>query len=123
MQSLLGHGEAVEISLLQCAFKRGCTELQDARYRVRDAAFCPEVFGREVDAGLPVKLVGRQPGICFVQGESLQFNSSPARSLLQGFYDARRHVAVLLSGLLSQSESGPLLQKARLGTWESSPFA
>jgi single-strand DNA-binding protein len=31
---------------------------------------------------------------------------------------ARRHFAALLSGLLSQSKSGPLLQKARLGTWE-----
>jgi len=31
---------------------------------------------------------------------------------------ARRHVAALLSGLLSQNESGPLLQNARLGTWE-----
>jgi single-strand DNA-binding protein len=31
---------------------------------------------------------------------------------------ARRHVAALLSGLLSQNEFGPLLQKARLGTWE-----
>ena len=31
---------------------------------------------------------------------------------------ALRHVAALLSGLLSQSEFGPLLQNARLGTWE-----
>ena len=31
---------------------------------------------------------------------------------------ARRHVAALLSGLLSQNKSGPLLQNARLGTWE-----
>jgi single-strand DNA-binding protein len=30
-------------------------------------------------------------------------------------FDARRHCAALLSGLLSQSKSGPLLQKARLG--------
>jgi len=29
-----------------------------------------------------------------------------------------RHVAALLSGLLSQNEFGPLLQNARLGTWE-----
>jgi hypothetical protein len=29
-----------------------------------------------------------------------------------------RHVAALLSGLLSQIEFGPLLQNARLGTWE-----
>ena len=31
---------------------------------------------------------------------------------------ARRHVAALLSGLLSQSKFGSLLQNARLGTWE-----
>ena len=31
---------------------------------------------------------------------------------------ARRHVAALLSGLLSQIKFGPLLQNARLGTWE-----
>ena len=37
---------------------------------------------------------------------------------LRAFSGARRHVAALLSGLLSQNEFGPLLQKARLGTWE-----
>ena len=31
---------------------------------------------------------------------------------------ALRHVAALLSGLLSQSKFGSLLQNARLGTWE-----
>ena len=52
-----------------------------------------------------------------------QFHSSLARSLLRGFCDALRHCAVLLSGLLSQSKSGPLLQNARLGAWESRPLA
>jgi single-strand DNA-binding protein len=37
---------------------------------------------------------------------------------LRAYSGARRHVAALLSKLLSQSKSGPLLQKARLGTWE-----
>jgi len=37
---------------------------------------------------------------------------------LRAYSGARRHVAALLSGLLSQSESGSLLQNARLGTWE-----
>lgn len=37
---------------------------------------------------------------------------------LRAYSGARRHVVALLSGLLSQSKSGPLLQKARLGTWE-----
>jgi hypothetical protein len=38
---------------------------------------------------------------------------------LRASSDARRHSAALLSGLLSQSKFGPLLQNARLGTWES----
>jgi hypothetical protein len=46
---------------------------------------------------------------------SPQFNSSLARSLLRGLCDALRHIAVLLSGLLSRNRSGPLLQNARLG--------
>src|ERR1700728_2929567 len=37
---------------------------------------------------------------------------------LRAYSGARRHVAALLSGLLSQSKFGPLLQNARLGTWE-----
>ena len=37
---------------------------------------------------------------------------------LRATFGARRHVAALLSGLLSQIEFGPLLQNARLGTWE-----
>jgi len=37
---------------------------------------------------------------------------------LRAYSGARRHVAALLSGLLSQSKFGPLLQKARLGAWE-----
>ena len=37
---------------------------------------------------------------------------------LRAHSGARRHVAALLSGLLSQNKFGPLLQKARLGTWE-----
>jgi len=37
---------------------------------------------------------------------------------LRAYSGARRHVAALLSGLLSQSKCGSLLQKARLGTWE-----
>jgi len=37
---------------------------------------------------------------------------------LRAISGARRHVAALLSGLLSQIKFGPLLQNARLGTWE-----
>ena len=46
---------------------------------------------------------------------SLPFLSSHT---LRAYSGARRHVAALLSGLLSQSKFGPLLQNARLGTWE-----
>jgi single-strand DNA-binding protein len=38
---------------------------------------------------------------------------------LRALSDARRHCAALLSGLLSQSKSGPLLQNARLGFSDS----
>jgi hypothetical protein len=41
-------------------------------------------------------------------GVSPRFNSSLTRSQLRGLCDARRHGVVLLSGLLSQSRSGPL---------------
>ncbi len=46
----------------------------------------------------------------YLSGHTLRANSG-----------ARRHVVALLSGLLSQSKFGPLLQKARLGTWEPGP--
>src|ERR1700739_4885450 len=38
--------------------------------------------------------------------------------MLRATSGARRHVAALLSGLLSQIKFGPLLQNARRGTWE-----
>ena len=52
--------------------------------------------------------------------EAFVFRVSPllVRSHASGLSGARRHVAALLSGLLSQNKFGPLLQKARLGTWE-----
>ena len=47
----------------------------------------------------------------YLSGHTLRANSG-----------ARRHVVALLSGLLSQSKFGPLLQKARLGThYERTP--
>jgi hypothetical protein len=81
---------------------------------------------RNVDLVLPVIGPMASPGsgeFASFRCKSLQFNSSLARSLLRGFCDARRHGVVLLSGLLSQSKSGPLLQNARLGAWESRPLA
>jgi hypothetical protein len=77
-------------------------------------------------SGLPVFAPMASPGsrkFASFRCESPQINSSLARSLLRGHCDARRHGAVLLPGLLSQSKSGPLLQNARLGAWESRPLA
>ena len=123
MQSLRGHGVKSRISPIQCAFERNRAEFANERMQVRDTAFCPEVRRREVEFWFAGRMRRQVASGLLPSSESLQFNSSPARSLLQGFYDALRHIAVLLSGLLSQSKSGSLLQNARLGAWESSPFA
>ena len=50
---------------------------------------------------------------------SLMFLPCLSGHTLRANSDALRHCAALLSGLLSQSKFGPLLQNARLGTWES----
>jgi len=123
MQSLLGHGEANGISPELCALERDYTErkTRDAKREMRPlvqrsgsaecvSGFAGEWRSQEARRALFLKCVSK-------------VHSSLARSLLRGFCDARRHCAVLLSGLLSQSESGPLLQNARLGTWESRPLA
>ncbi len=49
---------------------------------------------------------------------SLGFLPCLSGHTLRAYSGALRHVAALLSGLLSQSKFGPLLQNARLGTWE-----
>ena len=58
----------------------------------------------------------------YLSGHTLRANSgatSPRRAkTTRPGTPILRHVAALLSGLLSQSKFGPLLQKARLGTWE-----
>ena len=121
MQSLLGHGEANGITPLLCALER-----DHAEWKTCDAGCEMRLFVQRSD-GEKVDLVCRgmaSPGsgrALFLKRVS-QFHSSLARSLLRGFCDALRHCAVLLSGLLSQSKSGPLLQNARLGAWESRPL-
>jgi single-strand DNA-binding protein len=50
---------------------------------------------------------------------SLRFLPCLSGHTLRALTDARRHGAALLSRLLSRSKFGPLLQNARLGTWES----
>jgi hypothetical protein len=122
MQSPLGYGEANEITPLLCALER-----DHAEWKTRDTGREMRLFVQRSDAksGDLVCRGMASPG----SGNSLvlqcvsQFHSSLARSLLRGLCDALRHCAVLLSGLLSQSKSGPLLQNARLGAWESRPLA
>jgi hypothetical protein len=126
MQHLLGHGVTIGISSLLCALEHGRSEQQSAIPDSRCVSLFHGLAARKADLDLPVFGLTASPGsVEFVsfRCESPQINSSLARSLLRGFCDARRHGAVLLSGLLSQSESGPLLQNARLGAWESHPLA
>jgi hypothetical protein len=122
MQSLLGHGLANVITPLLCALERDHAELQthDAWREMRlfverSGARCMDLVCR--------RMASPGSGNSIVLQCVSQFHSSLARSLLRGLCVALRHCAVLLSGLLSQSKSGPLLQNARLGTWESRPLA
>jgi single-strand DNA-binding protein len=54
----------------------------------------------------------------FMKRSSLRFLPCLSGHTLRASSGALRHVAALLSGLLSQSKFGSLLQNARLGTWE-----
>ena len=127
MQSLLGHGEANGITPLLCALERDHAEwkTRDALYGMPLPLLCFGSRGqaREVWIWFAGQWHRQKAGAALFLKCVSQFHSSLARSLLRGFCDALRHCAVLLSGLLSQSKSGPLLQNARLGTWESRPLA
>ena len=126
MQHLLGHGVTIGISSLLCALEHGRAEQQSAIPDARCVCLFHGLAARKADLDLPVFGLTASPGsVEFVsfRCESPQINSSLARSLLRGICDALRHGTVLLSGLLSQSKSGPLLQNARLGAWESRPLA
>ena len=121
MQSLLGHGEENEITSLLCSL-----EHDHAEWKTRDTGremrlFVPRSDGEKDDL-VCRGMASPESGNSIVLQCVSQFHSSLARSLLRGFCDALRHCAVLLSGLLSQSKSGPLLQNARLGAWESRPL-
>jgi single-strand DNA-binding protein len=69
---------------------------------------------RRHDDGTP----GMPAAIRIMKGSSPRFLPCLSGHTLRANSGALRHVAALLSGLLSQSKSGPLLQNARLGTWE-----
>jgi hypothetical protein len=122
MQSLLGHGEANGITPLLCAF-----ECVHAEWKTCDAVCEMRLFvqrSRARKGDMVCRGMASPESVESVVRERVShLHSSLARSLLRGLCDALRHCAVLLSGLLSQSKSGPLLQNARLGTWESRPLA
>ena len=122
MQSLLGHGEANGITPLLCALER-----DHAERKTRDAGSEMRLFvqrsgARRMDLvcrgmASPESMESVVLEVCL----PVPFLTSSVTA--SGLCDALRHCAVLLSGLLSQSKSGPLLQNARLGTWESRPLA
>ena len=122
MQSLLGHDEAKGITPFLCALERDHAECKTRDTGCETRLFVPRSDGEKVDL-VCRGMASPESGSSIVLQCVSQFHSSRARSLLRGLCDALRHCAVLLSGLLSQSKSGPLLQNARLGTWESRPLA
>jgi hypothetical protein len=122
MQSLPRHGEANGISPFLCALER-----DQAEWKTRDAMcemrlFVPRLAARRL-IWFAREWHRQEAGAALFLECVSQFHSSLARSLLRGLCVALRHCAVLLSGLLSQSKSGALLQNARLGAWESRPLA
>jgi hypothetical protein len=122
MQSLLGHGEVNGITPLLCALERDHAEWKTCDAGSEMRLFVQRSGARSGDMVRRGMASPESRNSIVLQCVS-QFHSSLARSLLRGLCDALRHCAVLLSGLLSQSKSGPLLQNARLGAWESRPLA
>ena len=122
MERLHGRGEANGITPLLCSLERDYPSGRHAMPGARCGSLSRGLTARKL-----IWFAGewhrQKAEIALFLKRVSQFHSSLARSLLQGFCDALRHGAVLLSGLLSQSKSGPLLQNARLGTWESRPLA
>jgi hypothetical protein len=126
MKSLLGHGGTNGISPSLCAIERGRAEQQTGDSGCEMRLFVQRSGEEKRGSGFTghwTDGIVRKRRDRSVLMRVSRFNSSLARSLLRGFCDALRHGTVLLSGLLSQSKSGPLLQNARLGTWESRPLA
>jgi hypothetical protein len=93
--AMRGHGRSIRTSLARAASKKVS--------RGRSGRGTPRIH-RSMQIMKRSSLVF----LPFLSGHTLRANS-----------DALRHCAALLSGLLSQSKFGPLLQNARLGTWES----
>jgi hypothetical protein len=109
MALLLGHGATYGISAIPCALEVPRAELKTSACVGAMRTLIPEVFAGEVSFGAAgYRASHGSEGSTCSSAVSPRFNSSPSRSLLRGFCDARRHGAVLLSGLLSQSKSGPL---------------
>jgi hypothetical protein len=123
MECLLGQDMADRITPLSCALERVHAEQKTSDTGCEMRFFIPRSGDGEYESGLPVHRHRQETGMALFFSVSPRFDSSPARSLLRGLCDALRHCAVLLSGLLSRNRSGPLLQNARLGAWESRPLA
>ena len=131
MNSLLGHGLTNGIPPLLFALEYSRAEQQTSESGCEMRCLVSRsgsrgLAARKADLVLPGIGPMASPGsgeFASFRCESPRINSSLARSPLRGFCDALRHGAVLLSGLLSQSKSGSLLQNARLGAWESRPLA
>ena len=122
MQSLLGHGEANGITPLLCALERDRAEWQTRDNRCEMPLFVPRSGARSMDMVCRA-MASPESGSSVVLEACLPVPFLTSSVTASGLCDALRHCAVLLSGLLSQSKSGPLLQNARLGTWESRPLA
>ena len=93
MTSLLGHGKANAISPLLCALGHGRAEQQTSDTGCEMRLFIQTSGDEKCGSGLPVIGFMASPGsgeFARFRCESLQFNSSLARSLLRGLCDARR---------------------------------
>ena len=123
MESLIGLDRTSGISPVPCALGRRRADHETGDTGCEMRLFAPGSGCAECESDLPADGIARKRRDRIVQMRVSGSNSSTVRSLLRGLCDARRHCAVLLSGLLSQSKSGPLLQNARLGAWESRPLA
>jgi single-strand DNA-binding protein len=94
----------------QIAFKRFSRSLWSSLSRAASKRFIESERGHFLPGmPRPMRAMKRSSSVSIpcLSGHTLRASSG-----------ALRHVAALLSGLLSQNEFGSLLQNARLGTWE-----
>jgi hypothetical protein len=109
MADLHGRGMTNRSFHSSCAFQRDRSEDPADGDAEREMPHLALRSGDERERRLPVNGIGgkHERAHCSAGCVSTSIPSL-ARSLLRGYCDALRRCAVLLSGLLSQSESGPL---------------